>query len=119
MSVEFGPIDYRADAVPASYKCSKCAAHGCKLWRQYQTVADQADLLCGECALHDQKKQGPLDRFGCRPCDVVDGQRTDQIGWLVPAVPTKEGDTFWGYMSTPERGVRWWLTLPTSPERAP
>ncbi len=36
----------------------------------------------------------------------------DQIGWLVPAVPTKEGDTYWGYTSVPQAGVKWWERLP-------
>ena len=34
------------------------------------------------------------------------------IGWLVPAVPTEEGNTFWGYTSVPYQGVYWWDNLP-------
>ena len=40
------------------------------------------------------------------------GRRTYQIGSLIPAVPTFEGDAFWGYTAVPEEGVRWWRTLP-------
>jgi hypothetical protein len=40
---------------------------------------------------------------------------TDQIGWMVPAVPTPDGDTFWGYTSVPLEGVLWWKALPTDP----
>lgn len=43
---------------------------------------------------------------------MLDWERTDQIGWLVPAVPTKENDTFWGYSSVPENGCNWWDNLP-------
>lgn len=41
-------------------------------------------------------------------------ERTDQIGWRVPAVPTQEGDTFWGYTSVPEDGCDWWRKLPVA-----
>lgn len=36
----------------------------------------------------------------------------DQIGWRIPAVPTADGQTFWGYSSVPEAGCRWWYGLP-------
>ena len=41
-------------------------------------------------------------------------ERTDQIGCRVPAVPTEEGDTFWGYISVPREGCDWWSSLPYS-----
>lgn len=66
------------------YACTKCGARECKLWRQYQTMACFIELLCGPCALADQKKAGPLDAEGRRPDEH--GGKTDQIGWLVPAV---------------------------------
>jgi len=34
-------------------------------------------------------------------------------GSLVPAVPTEQADTFWGYSSVPIAGVAWWRALPT------
>lgn len=37
---------------------------------------------------------------------------SDSIGWLVPAVPTEEDDTYWGYTSVPQPGVEWWQRLP-------
>lgn len=70
--------------------------------------------MCGTCSLKGQEKQGPIDQFGKRPDDY--GGSTDQIGWMVPAIPTEEGDTFWGYSSVPEAGIRWWVTLPTTVE---
>ncbi len=77
------------------YRCTRCGAGGVKLWRLYQTLADETPLYCRACAQHDQET-------------VLDG---DQIGWLVPAVPAP-GDTFWGYTSVPDEDVRWWKALP-------
>lgn len=39
-------------------------------------------------------------------------KRHDSIGWLVPAIPTEDGDTFWGYTSVPQAGCAWWHRLP-------
>jgi hypothetical protein len=44
------------------------------------------------------------------------GQYSDQIGWMVPAVPDQEGLGFWGCTSTPMDGYAWWQKLPTLPE---
>lgn len=88
------------------YKCSECGARGVKLWRQYNTMADNLELLCLRCSEKDQGKE------------LGD---SDQIGWLVPAVPTElpnadgcipKGETFWGYTSVPGWGVKWWYKLP-------
>lgn len=49
-----GPVDYSDKAPPEGYRCSnpKCKSpHGVKLWRQYQTIASEVELLCGPCAL--------------------------------------------------------------------
>jgi hypothetical protein len=91
------------------YVCSKCGAEGVKLWRQYQTVAENIKLLCGECALKDQGIDGPIDKEG-RIESAFGGMMTDQIGWLVPAIPTD--GTFWGYTSVPQDGIIWWKFLP-------
>jgi len=103
---------YRNGDVPKDYKCSKCGAQGIKMWRQYNTFADHIELMCGQCALEDQGKKGPLDDRGMRQSEV-DNEKTDQIGWLVPAIPTEDESTFWGYTSVPASGVRWWKALPT------
>lgn len=83
------------------YKCSVCGAAGIKLWRQYQTLACDVELMCVDCAHKDQKKN--IEDF--------DLSKGDQIGWMVPAVPVN--DTFWGYCSVPQEGVDWWKSLPT------
>lgn len=102
---------YRAGSIPSNYVCSRCGAKKVKLWRQYNTLADHIELLCGPCALEDQDKEGPIDGDGKRMDDIV-GQPCDQIGWLVPAIPDEDNYTFWGYTSVPASGVRWWRALP-------
>jgi hypothetical protein len=86
------------------YVCSKCGVANVKLWRQYQTFACHTRLLCASCAEKDQGK--PKGYALCKGS-------TDQIGWLVPAVPI--GDTYWGYTSVPKEGVDWWNSLRDRP----
>jgi hypothetical protein len=90
-------------------RCGACGAAGCKMWREYNTCSDYTKILCGQCALKDQGKTGTIDARG-----YIHGEhgRCDQIGWMVPAVPTHDG-SFWGYTSVPAEGVEWWRTLPT------
>jgi len=155
--LDFGPVDYTSTVPPKGYECSVCAAHGVKLWREYQTCADYTSLFCLVCAQADQKKTGyrgtedgkslytgvikhwyqddethwtangaqqwwlgwsgepdkrptgPNIRF------KSDEERHDSIGWLTPAVPTPEGDTYWGRCSTPDDACAWWYALPYSP----
>lgn len=97
------------------YKCSMCGASGCKLWRQYQTFADQIKLMCAYCAAKTEETDiSALDEKGNRPSKY--GGTTEQIGSLVPAVPTEDNSTYWGYTSIPPKGVEWWRNLPTFPK---
>ena len=82
------------------YKCSVCDKRDVKLWRQYQTFSENIKLLCMDCAALDQNKN----------VDEIDISRCDQIGWLVPAIPTKD-NSFWGYSSVPQEGCDWWHSL--------
>lgn len=112
---DFGTVDYSKIETPPGYKCSKCGATGCKLWRDYQTFLEYQDLVCAKCAAGEQGKDiSTIDDKGFRK--IEHGMRTDQIGWRVPAVPTVEGDTFWGYTSIPPDGCAWWVNLPTLPK---
>lgn len=95
---------------PLPYRCSVCDASGVKLWRLYQTFYEHQKLFCAACALVDQRVDGEVDAEGYRESEHG---KIDQIGWLVPAVPTEDGSTFWGYTSVPEDGVAWWRQLPT------
>jgi hypothetical protein len=98
---------------PDRYVCDKCGASGVKLWREYQTIASLSDLLCANCTLERGKmKAGAFDAEGYRE-DETYGYKTDQAGWMCPAVPCVEGDTYWGYTSVPPEGVAWWRGLPT------
>jgi hypothetical protein len=109
---------YSDGAAPTGYVCTTCGASGVKLWREYQVFANHTELVCCDCAGKSQdrgKDVARIDAEGRIPWDCdgqIPEQRTDSIGWCVPAVPTEEGDTFWGYTSVPDAGVRWWKRLP-------
>lgn len=80
------------------------------MWRESNVSADAVHLLCVDCAGKDQNRSiRSITKDGYR---LIEGVYTDQIGWLIPAVPTPEGDTYWGYTSVPEEGVNWWKLLP-------
>ena len=59
----------------------------------------------------ERKMDNPnrVDELGFYDSEVVG--KCHQIGWSVPAVPTKDG-SFWGYTSVPQSGVDWWSSLP-------
>lgn len=104
-------VDYAKNRTPYFYKCSKCGTMNRKLWREYQTCLDAQTFYCADCACkHTGKdrsritKEGRYNHEDIGPCD--------SFGWLVPAVPTEEGDTYWGYTSVPQAGVDWWRRLP-------
>lgn len=105
---------YLNGRVPVDYKCLKCGATSCKLWRDYNTFLEHQRLLCATCAGADQRKDvTSIDADGKIPLEH--NWRTDQIGWMVPAVPTEECDTYWGYTSVPQAGCEWWRKLPSLP----
>ena len=118
-------LSYSNPVVPKSYKCAKCGAHGCKLYREYQSF--HPVLLCAQCASKEMKEIASkhtgyngdyeiatLDTAGLRT--LPDGFKTDQIGLYIPAVPDEEGLGFWGYTSIPEAGCTWWRQLPSLPK---
>lgn len=102
-------VNYQSKEVPSDYSCTRCHVTGVKLWREYNTI--ESELLCAKDAAADQKKNiDDMDATG-RYTDAQ-GQKTDQIGWFVPAVPDEEDTGFWGYSSVPDAGVKWWRNLP-------
>lgn len=108
----FNAFSYSNPVIPNGYKCGTCGKSGCKLWREYQTFLDQQTLECCDCAGKGQDKDvSTIDADGRRESDICG--RTDQIGWRIPAVPTEDGSTYWGYSSVPQAGVNWWRSLPT------
>jgi hypothetical protein len=131
-----GPVDYGSAQVPSLYHCGKCGNHGVKLWREYQTFLENQTLRCGDCACAEQSKDGKA--YGVRELEAgrvcvtttYDAEKQpqlhkihggsdvggDQIGWRIPAVPTEDGSTYWGYTSVPARGVAWWKRIPLRKE---
>jgi hypothetical protein len=111
-------VDYASTTTPLGYVCADCGARGCKLWREYQTFLEHQVLRCAPCAGKSQKTDvSSMDAAGRRAIPESEsrplaGTRTDQIGWLVPAVPTPDGASYWGYTSVPEAGCAWWRALP-------
>jgi hypothetical protein len=95
---------------PEDYACHHCKRRNAKLWREYNTFADQTKLLCKKCAHEDQAKSIEESR---KVWAKLGGERpeSDQIGGMVPAVPDFNG-SYWGYTSVPSDGVHWWKTLP-------
>lgn len=109
-------INYRED-----YVCSGCESRSVKLWRDYNTFSSNCELKCAECATPAQVEYetthyteqnrsflGALD-----PDGLFMFRSGDQLGGLVPAIPTSDGETFWGYTSVPTEDVLWWYGLPT------
>lgn len=93
------------------YKCSRCEAHGIKLWRQYNSLNFQ--LLCARCAdpqaILDEKGYS-IGSCGFKSCQLTD--KFGKTGSLVPAVPTRVEGEYWGYTSVPDESVDWWKALP-------
>lgn len=84
-----------------NYKCSVCDITGVKLWRE-SSFCLPVDLFCIECGKKNQDL--PDWNFNSKY------GRTDQLGNLLPAVPTEDG-SFWGYSSVPSNDCRWWHQL--------
>lgn len=119
--------NYASNQIAKDYYCNTCKIKGVKLWREYQTFMNHQVLYCVDCALKNQNvPDGKVREDGKYLCetikeikDISTGEMiknwevwTDQIKWLVPAVPLENEDTFWGYSSVPQDGVDWWKKLP-------
>lgn len=103
-------VDYSKAETPEDYLCCDCGTTGVKLWRDYNTVLSGQELRCAACACKAQNKEDNIDAEGYGHDRYG---KCDQIGWLVPAVPCEDDNTFWGYTSVPPAGVAWWRSLPT------
>lgn len=118
--------DYQTFVCYQSLLCLDCA---CKEQDKTRTVTEDglalytgevhhwyrtSDMPIGYWSGYDPKDGPPQDAIETKSQRV----RTDQIGFRVPAVPTEENDTFWGYTSVPEAGCIWWGNLPTRMEKA-
>lgn len=100
--------------IPNGYVCHICRVSGCKLWRDYNLLAFKLPLMCYSCAAKSQAEDiSDIDDAGEHTSIRED--KTDWIGWLVPAIPTEDGRTFWGYTLAPDKAKNWWKKLPTKP----
>lgn len=97
----------KPNANPLVYACFTCGAKGQKLWRDYNTVLSAQILLCLPC-------------LGERAGEKISSS-SDQLGGFVPAIPTElpdakgkipKNESYWGYTSVPDWGVKWWHELP-------
>lgn len=91
---------YADGSTPEGYLCADCGTESVRLYREYQTFLESQRLRCRCCAMKNQKKDAP------------DLPSEHTIGWLVAAVPTEDGSTYWGFSSVPDAGVEWWNKLP-------
>jgi len=138
---DFGVISSSKAKMPPGYKCSKCGATGVKLWHdvldhqsllclrctcedqnKVRTPSEDGRSLYTE-KIHYWYRSASMspnhwsgyDPTKGIPSDAVDirseQERTNQIGWYVPAVPTKD-DTFFDSTSEPKFGYDWWASLP-------
>lgn len=110
MTISIEAFKYRTKT-PKGYECSHCHVTGVKLWREYQTFLDHQQLLCATCAPIVKPREAAAQAEFRRKYSIV----TDQLCDMVPAIPTEDGTTFWGYSSVPQDGVEWWKTLPEKP----
>lgn len=112
-------INYRRD-----YVCSSCERSGVKLWRDYNAFLDHCELKCAECVTPAQveyeakhyTEQNRSSLGALDPDGLFTFRSSDQLGGLVPAVPTPDGETFWSYSSVPPEDILWWYALPTYPD---
>lgn len=104
------PVDYSSTATPSSYVCGNCKKSGVKLWRDYETFLQNQTLRCADCAAREADVDiSTMNDDGSR---LEDGRRCVEIEWRIPAIPTAENDTFWGYTSSPLASREWWARLP-------
>jgi hypothetical protein len=133
-----GAVLYASSDVPHLYRCGVCGEHGVRLWREYQTFLEHQTLVCAACACFEQSK--PSKSYSIELLDtgkvcvtttydphlepqlhqIFGGKERggDQIGWRIPAVPTADGESYWGYSSVPKEGVDWWNRLPIAKDNA-
>lgn len=102
-------IDYSSTSTPPSYTCGNCSKNGVKLWRSTGTFLGGMSLRCAYCAVEEQ--QLDINRLSAAGKYDGDYGPTDQIGSRIPAIPSEENDTFWGYTSVPQDGCDWWDRL--------
>jgi hypothetical protein len=87
----------------AKYVCSTCPSKGCKLWR---TLEFPYSLFCATCALRQERETGVVGADG-----TLNGD--EDIGRLMPAVPSSASTYHMSRVSGNEIAFHWWRTLPS------
>lgn len=103
-------MKYISTDTPSNYVCGKCDATGVKLWRDVVFCVDQVDLRCVSCMGRGEVDEGGY--FKDSEYGKTDQCTIEELGSMLPAVPTEEEDSYWGYTSIPTAGVAWWRNLP-------
>lgn len=101
-------MNYALKEVPENYACGICKKTGVKLWRKYASSDDS--LICLSCI---EKKLNLSLNAGADGMFETKYGRTDQVDMHIPAVPTPDNRSYWGYTSVPDEGVNWWKLLET------
>lgn len=114
--------EYQTFLEHQSLRCLNCACReqnkvriptedGCSFYEdEVHHLYRTPTMKPGWWSYYDPKEGLPADAIETK----IHRERTDQIGWRVPAVPTEDG-TYWGYSSVPTPGVNWWKKLPSFP----
>jgi hypothetical protein len=90
-----------------------CDTENVKLWRSPTPFLEHTTLCCVDCAI----TRSGTDKDEDYSTMTEEGKHwgiggfTDQLLFGVPAVPTEQGDTCWGYTSVPQDGIDWWKRL--------
>jgi hypothetical protein len=102
---------------PKGYECGVCHMSGVKLWRV--AASSHIELFCADCACKESGENVQIDADGRHESKYGPTDQLYSVGHtnLVPAIPTEDGQEWWGYTSVPEPGVRWWRRLPTYREQ--
>lgn len=106
-----------AEVAAHGYQCTKCGAAGVKLWilttwRAYNRCLDNQTLYCLRCAEDWYAENNGGARIDLSWEGLSSFGGLDTIERLVAAVPTEDGDTFWGYTAIPPDRFAWWNQLP-------
>jgi len=110
-------LTYEKFETSKKYRCYKCGATKCKLWRE--TALFNPIVLCAYCAAKSQKEDiSSIDSRGFHLAKDDDGldYQTDTIGYYHPAIPVPACDAYWAGRRTNSLAYSWWKTLPTKPK---
>lgn len=87
------------------------ARQGSSFYEPASFVSDDAQDLA-EALVKDCPPVSEWDARTGKHISPSIGISSDSVGWLVPAVPSRADDAFWGYTSIPPDAVEWWHSLP-------